>query len=103
MIEKGQQALELFQNIAQQLDSKLPKPIRKFFIPLIIGALFAIARRRTVTQWIQAAGLSKKYKNIFYYLPSIGRNSQKLFDEQIKIIGGSRSYGSWSRMRVRRR
>jgi hypothetical protein len=46
MIQQGQQALELFQYIAQRLDSKLKKPIRKFFIPLIIGALFAIARRR---------------------------------------------------------
>jgi hypothetical protein len=87
MIRQGQQqALELFQNIAKRLDSKLKTPIRTFFIPLIIGALLAIVMRRTVTKWIQAAGLSEKYRNIFYHMPDIGRNGQKLFDEIIKYI-----------------
>ena len=87
MIQQGQQhALELFQIIAERLNSKLKTPIKTFFIPLILGALLAIARRRTVTKWIQAATLSEKYRNIFYHMPDIGCNSQKLFDENITII-----------------
>jgi len=69
MIQQGQQlALELFHCVAKRLDSKLKTPIRTFFLSLITGALLAIARRRTVTKWIQAAGLSEQYRNIFYYL-----------------------------------
>jgi len=54
MLQQGQQlALELFQNVAERLDSKLKTPIKTFFLSLIAGTLLAIARRRTVTQWIQ--------------------------------------------------
>jgi hypothetical protein len=87
MIQQGQQfALELFQNIAQRLHSKLKTQIKTFFIPLIIGALLAIARRRTVTKWIQAAGLSDHFRKVFYHMPGIGRKSQELFDELLKCI-----------------
>ena len=87
MIQQGHQlALELFQHIAERLDRKLKTPIRTFFIPLIFGALLAIARRRTVTKWIQAAGLSKKYQSIFYHMSNIGCNSKELFGEIIKCI-----------------
>jgi len=74
MIRQGQQqALALFQLIAKRLDSKLKTPIRTFFLSLITGALLAIARRRTVTKWLQAAGLSEKYRNIFYHMPDKAR------------------------------
>jgi len=87
MIQQGQQlALELFHTIAERLDRKLKTPIRTFFIPLIIGALLAIARRRTVTTWIRAAGLSDDFRNIFYHMRSLGCKSQEIFDEMLKCI-----------------
>ena len=87
MIQQGQQlALELFHCIAKRLDGKLKTPIRTFFLSLITGALLAIARRRTVTKWIQAAGLSEQYRNIFYHMPSIGCKSLELFDEMLQCI-----------------
>ena len=49
MILQGQHtALELFQTIAERLTSKLKTQIKTFFLPLLLGALFALARRRTV-------------------------------------------------------
>ena len=53
MILQGQQtALELFQTIAERLNSKLKTQVNTFFLPLILGALLAPARRRTVTTWL---------------------------------------------------
>ena len=84
MIQQGQQqALALFQLIAKRLDGKLKTPIKTFFLPLLFGALLAIARRRTVPQWLRAAGLSEQYRNIFYHMPDIGRKSLELFDEML--------------------
>jgi hypothetical protein len=55
MIQKGHhEAITPFQSIAEQLADKLKTANRKFFLPLIVGALLAIARRRTVTKWLQA-------------------------------------------------
>jgi hypothetical protein len=52
MIQKGQQeSITPFQNIAEQLADKLKTATRKFFLPLIVGALLAIARRRTVSRY----------------------------------------------------
>ena len=69
MILHGQHtALELFQTIAERLNNKLKTQIKTFFLPLILGALFALARRRTVTTWLRAAGLSEDYRRIFYHL-----------------------------------
>jgi len=87
MILQGQQtALELFQTIAERLTNKLKTQVKTFFLPLILGALFALARRRTVTTWLRAAGLSEDYRRIFYHLPGIGRKSQELFDEMLQCI-----------------
>ena len=63
MLQQGQQrSLELFQRFAQRLNGKLKTPIKTFFLPLIFGALLAIARRRTVTKWIQAAQFSDDFR-----------------------------------------
>jgi hypothetical protein len=82
MLQEGQHlALELFHHLAQRLDSKLKTSIKTFFLSLL-----AIARRRTVTKWIQVAGLSEDYRNIFYHMPGIGCKSQELFDKMLQCL-----------------
>jgi len=54
--KKGQkQSVSIFQQIAERLAGKLPTKTKSFFLSLILGALLAVARRRTVTQWLRAA------------------------------------------------
>jgi hypothetical protein len=87
MLQKGHPlALELFHQLAQRLNRHLKTPIKTFFLSLLLGALLAIARRRTVTKWIQAAGLSEDYRNIFYHMPGIGRKSKEIFDEMLQCL-----------------
>jgi hypothetical protein len=87
MIQQGQlSSVTLFQNIAEQLAKRLKPKTKSYFLPLILGVLFAFTRRRTVTTWIQAAQLSDDFRQVFYHMPNIGRKSQELFDEMLKII-----------------
>jgi len=86
-INKGQkQTITLFETIAQKLADKLPTKTKPFFLSLILGALLAIARRRTVTKWLQAAQISDDFRQAFYHMPGIGRKSRKLFDEMLDVI-----------------
>ena len=56
------QSVSIFQNIAERLAGKLPPKTKSFFLSLILGALLAIARRRTVTQWLRAAQISDDFR-----------------------------------------
>jgi hypothetical protein len=91
-ITKGQkQFVSIFQAIAQGLADKLPRKTKPFFLSLMLGALLAVARRRTVTAWLQAAQIEDEFRQAFYHMPNIGRKSQKLFnamlDEILKKLG----------------
>ena len=44
---------------------------------VLSGMLFATGRR-TVTAWLRAAGVSADYKAYYYFLGSLGRNSQRV-------------------------
>jgi hypothetical protein len=79
-------AVTLFQAFAAQLAEKVRKKSKAFFIPLLFGALLAIARRRTVTTWLQAAQISDDFRSVFYHMPGIGRKSPALFDKMTDII-----------------
>jgi hypothetical protein len=81
-----QEAVTLFQSFTKQLAEKLPKPVRAFFLPLLYGALLAIARRRTVTTWLRAAQISDDYRSAFYHMPSIGRKTNDLLDAMTNIV-----------------
>ena len=62
-IKKNQQeSVSLFEKFTGQLAAVLPKQTQPFFISLLLGALLAIARRRTVTQWLRAAQISDDYR-----------------------------------------
>jgi len=50
-----------------------------------VGALLAIARRRTTTKWLQAAAISDHFRLIFYHKPSIRRKSPELFDNPMQF------------------
>ena len=87
MISQGQQdSITLFQTIAEQLSKRLKPKTKAYFLPLILGVLLAFHRRRTVTQWIQAAQISDHYRQAFYHMDNIGVNHQKLSDEILTII-----------------
>ena len=58
----------------------LPKQTQTFFISLLLGALLAIARRRTVTQRFRAAQISDDYRQAFYHIPNIGCKGVEIFD-----------------------
>ena len=87
MLHQGRQAsVNLFHHIAQQLAEKLPTRTRSYFLAFITGILFAIARRRTVTTWLQAAQISDDDQRSFYHMPHIGRKSIPLFENMLDII-----------------
>ncbi len=89
---KGQkQSVTLFQAIARRLAEKLPRKTQSFFLSLLLGALLAVARRRTVTTWLQAAQVQDDFRQaVFqqapYHMPNIGRKSNILFDMMLDEI-----------------
>ena len=84
---KGQkQAVSIFQHSAERLAEKLPTKTKPFFLSLMLGALLAVARRRTVTTWLQAAQISDNFRQVFYHMPNIGRKSNVLFDMMLDEI-----------------
>lgn len=86
-INKGQkQSVSIFQNIAERLAEKLPEKTKPFFLSLLLGALLAVARRRTVTAWLQAAQIEDDFRQAFYHMPNVGRKSRKLFDAMLDEI-----------------
>jgi len=40
----------------------LPEKTKPFFLAMMLSALLAIARRRTVTKWLMAAQISDDYQ-----------------------------------------
>jgi hypothetical protein len=83
---RQKQAVTLFQTIAHRLAEQLPGKTKPFFLSLILGVLLAIARRRTVTKWLMAAQISDEFRQVFYHIPHVGRNSTGLYDEILEII-----------------
>jgi hypothetical protein len=97
-IKKGQkQAVSIFQHMTRRLADQLPRKTPAFFLSLLLGALLAVARRRTVTAWLQAAQIEDEFRQAFDHMPNIGRKSQKLFDamwnEILKKLGSVVSGG----------
>ena len=80
------QAVKLFQDIAQRLAARLPRKTMPFFLAMMFGALLAVAIRRTVTKWLMAAQISDSYQLAFYHMPHIGRKGSALLDENLRII-----------------
>ena len=62
-ITKAQkESVSLFESFAEKLASRVPKRTNPFFLALILGYLLAIAKRRTVTQWLKAAQISDDFR-----------------------------------------
>jgi hypothetical protein len=78
--------VQQFQASLSALGSRLKKNVQTYFLPLMMGILLAVARRRTVTQWIKAAQISEHFRNAFYNLPSMGRKGNDLFDTLLDQI-----------------
>jgi predicted nucleic acid-binding protein len=60
-----QQSITLFQTFTTQLAEQVRSKAQAFFLPLLVGALLAIARRRTVTTWLRAAQISDDLKDVW--------------------------------------
>ena len=57
-------------------------------ISLLLGALLAVARRRTVThQWLWAAQISDNFREAFYHIPNIGRKGVEVSAEWLVASG----------------
>ena len=80
------ESVSIFHAIARSLADKLPTKTKPFFLSLLLGALLAVARRRTVTAWLQAAQIEDEFRQAFYHMPNIGRKSQKLFNAMLEEI-----------------
>jgi len=86
-ITKGQQeAVSQFETFAEQLAMLLPRRTQPFFLSLLLGALLAITRRRTVTQWLKAAQISDDFRQAFYHIPHIGRKGPEIFDKILELL-----------------
>jgi len=53
--------------------------------PMLVGALFAVGRR-TISSWLRAGGLSKDYKDSYYFLSSVGRKVQMVAGSLLSIV-----------------
>ncbi|MDR0705345.1 MAG: hypothetical protein LBF88_10205 [Planctomycetaceae bacterium] len=78
--------LLLFQQIMTGLGSVLICRTASWFGVLVVGILLAIAKRRTITKRIQAAGLSTHFQRAFYHLTNIGRKYPQLFKNMLEQI-----------------
>jgi hypothetical protein len=59
----------------------------------MLGILFAVQSRRTVTTWIQASHLFCDFRNVFYHLPQIGQNNDNLLHQFLTdLIQSHRDY-----------
>lgn len=80
------ESLRRFQQWVEQLAAMLRTKAKPFFIALMAGVLMSVARRRTVTQWIAAAGLNDHFRHVFYHMPGIGRKGEALFATSLEQI-----------------
>jgi len=55
--------------------------------PLFVGALFATGRR-TVANWLRAGGLSKDYRDFYYFVYSIGCNVESIAARLLNVVRG---------------
>ncbi len=88
------ESVSIFHAIALSLADKLPPKIKPFFLSLL-GALLSVARRHTVTAWLQAAQIEDDFRQapspvILYHMPNVGRKSQKLFNAMMEEILNSK-------------
>ena len=80
------ESVSIFHAIARSLADKLPTKTKPFFLSLLLGALLAVARRRTVTAWLQAAQIEDEFRQAFYHMPNVGRKSRNLFNAMLEEI-----------------
>jgi hypothetical protein len=52
---------------------------------LLVGILFANGRR-TVTSWLRAAGISTDFDDYYYFLASVGRNTDSIATQLVSLI-----------------
>jgi hypothetical protein len=67
--------------LARVLDARQ----RDSFPKILAGLLFARGRR-TVTSWLRAAGIRKRYDEYYYFLASLGRKSKEVGGALLRTI-----------------
>jgi DDE superfamily endonuclease len=72
----------------EQLSQPLHARLAWRLLPLFAGMLFAQGRR-TVASWLRAGELGKGYKPFYYFLGSVGRSSQFIAGQLLRLLASS--------------
>jgi len=67
-----------------QMAGPLDRRSRKYWLPIVIGVLFATGRR-TASRWFTAAGVGDDWQEHYYFLGSLGRKTRQVATELLKI------------------
>ena len=83
-----------FQEWASQMVRPLDRRSQKYWLPVLIGVLFAQGRR-TASRWFAAAGVEDDWRDHYYFLGSLGRKVEcvavpLLWLLRDRLIGGER-------------
>jgi hypothetical protein len=75
---------EQFRQWIDLMATPLDRRSRKYWLPLIVGLLFAQGRR-TASRWFVAAGITDDWRDHYYFLSSLGRKTKWVATELLKI------------------
>jgi len=73
-----------FQEWTSQMAAPLDHRSRKYWLPVVIGVLFAQGRR-TASRWFAAAGVADDWRDHYYFLGSLGRKISEVASELLMI------------------
>ena len=55
-------------------------------LPVLLSGLLFAQGRRTVTTWLRAAGVSDDYQDYYYFLATLGRNTESVSSRLLSLI-----------------
>ena len=70
-----------------QLAEPLHGRLASRLLPMMVGLLFAQGRQ-TVASWLRAAGLGRDFKRYYYFLGSLGRNTNWVAGRLLRLVLG---------------
>lgn len=73
-----------FQEWTTRMADPLDRRSRKYWLPILVGVLFAQGRR-TASRWFAAAGVGDDWRDHYYFLGSLGRKISGVASELLMI------------------
>lgn len=55
-------------------------------LPVLMTGMLLASGRRTVTTWLRAVGISDDYQDYYYFLTSVGRNSNRIATQLVVLV-----------------